>query len=331
MTAATTSRGASPLHKLTAIGYRYPLILVIIIMAICFQVSTGSFWSGSNLRGIASDIAPLVIVSVPMAMLIISGYLDLSVGSSYALGAVAAGWYTSTQGAGLLGSVIIALAAGVLVGAINGVLCTYLGLSSFIVTLGTLTAGRGLAQQLAPLPLTGFSPGFAWLGGSKILGVPAPVIIAAVALLIGGAVLALLPVGRHIYAIGVSREAAFLSGIRVRFIPFIIFVSTGAMAAFAGAIKASVLGAVQSGTSGLGFELSVLTAVLIGGVALTGGYGSLIGVALGAVFLGVLQNGLTLIGVPTFWQQVAQGVALVAAAGLAFLSPKLQARAAQLE
>ena len=131
--------------------------------------------------------------------------------------------------------------------------------------------------------------------------------------------------GRHIYAIGVSREASYLSGVRVRTVPFVLFLATGALAGLAGAIRASVLGAVQSGTAGLGFELAVLTAVLVGGVALTGGSGSLFGVVLGVAFLGILQNGLTLVGVPTFWQQVAQGLALVVAAGLACLSPKLEA------
>jgi ribose transport system permease protein len=202
------------------------------------------------------------------------------------------------------------------------------GLSPFIVTLGTLTAVRGIAQQLAPLPLTGFGDGFAWLGGAKIAGLPSPVAIALLVVAVAGAILTLTPVGRHIYAIGVSREAAYLSGVRVRTVPFALFLGTGALAALAGAIKASVLGAVQSGTAGLGFELAVLTAVLVGGVSLAGGSGTLLGVVLGVAVLGILQNGLTLVGVPTFWQQVAQGLALVVAAGLAYLAPRLEALAA---
>ncbi len=304
---------------------RYPLVPVIIAMAVTFEVMTGSFFGSQNLLGIATDSATLAIVAVPAALLVISGYLDLSVGSAYALGAVAAGWLAAEHGGGLLGCVTLALLAGLAIGAVNGVLCCGFGLSPFIVTLGTLTAGRGLAQQLAPLPLTGFGDGFAWLGGSKVAGVPSPVVISLAVVVVAGVVLAATPVGRHIYAVGVSREAAFLSGIRVRAVPFVLFLVTGALAALAGAIKASVLGAVQSGTAGLGFELAVLTAVLVGGVALTGGSGSLFGVVLGVAFLGILQNGLTLIGVPTFWQQVAQGVALVVAAGLAYLSPRLEA------
>lgn len=204
----------------------------------------------------------------------------------------------------------------------NGILCCYLGLSAFIVTLGMLTAVRGFAQQLFPLPLSGFGSGFAWLGGSRIAGIDAPVVLAALVLVAGALFLALTPAGRHVFAIGVNREAAYLSGIAVRRTPFALFLVTGAAAALAGAIKASVLDSVVAGTSGAGFELTVLTAVLLGGVALTGGSGSVLGVLLGVLFLGCLQNGLTLLSVPTFWQQMAQGTALVAGAALACLGPR---------
>ncbi|WP_060881082.1 ABC transporter permease, partial [Streptomyces scabiei] len=215
-----------------------------------------------------------------------------------------------------------ALAVGAAVGAVNGVLCCYLGLSPFIVTLGMLAAVRGLAQQLFPLPLSGFGDGFAWLGGARIAGIAAPVVVAAAVLVAGALFLAYTPTGRHVFAIGVNREAAYLSGIDVRRTPFALFVVTGTAAALAGAIKASVLDSVVAGTSGTGFELTVLTAVLLGGVALSGGSGSVLGVLLGVLFLGCLQNGLTLLSVPTFWQQMAQGVALVAGAALAYFGPR---------
>ncbi|WP_316959369.1 ABC transporter permease subunit [Streptomyces sp. TRM68367] len=153
-------------------------------------------------------------------------------------------------------------------------------------------------------------------------GVAAPVVIAAAVLAAGALFLALPPAGRHVFAIGVNREAAHLSGINIRRTPFMLFVVTGIAAALAGAIKASVLDSVVAGTSGAGFELSVLTAVLVGGVALTGGSGSILGVLLGVLFLGCLQNGLTLLDVPTFWQQMAQGTALVAGAALAYFAPR---------
>ncbi|MEH0416480.1 ABC transporter permease [Streptomyces sp. B21-083] len=300
---------------------RHPLILVLAVMVLVFQVSTGSFLDPANLRGIATDAATLAIVAVPLALLVISGYLDLSVGSTLALGGLVAGRLAG-QGQSPVVAVLGGLAAGAAVGAVNGVLCCYFGLSAFIVTLGMLTAVRGLAQQLFPLPLSGFGAGFAWLGGSRIAGIAAPVVIAAVVLVAGALFLALTPAGRHVFAIGVNREAAYLSGISIRRTPFALFVVTGVAAALAGAIKASVLDSAVGGTSGAGFELTVLTAVLLGGVALSGGSGSVLGVLLGVLFLGSLQNGLTLLDVPTFWQQMAQGTALVAGAALAHFAPR---------
>ncbi|KUN57828.1 ABC transporter permease [Streptomyces canus] len=305
---------------LTAVR-RHPLIVVLAAMVLVFQLSTGSFLAPANLSGIATDAATLAIVAVPLALLVISGYLDLSVGSTLALGGLVAGRLAS-EGQPPVVAVLGALAAGGAVGAVNGVLCCRLGLSPFIVTLGMLTAVRGLAQQLFPLPLSGFGSGFAWLGGAKIAGIAAPVAIAVLVLAAGALFLAFTPSGRHVFAIGVNREAAHLSGINIRRMPFALFVVTGAAAALAGAIKASVLDSVVAGTSGAGFELAVLTAVLIGGVALTGGSGSILGVLLGVLFLGGLQNGLTLLNVPTFWQQMTQGVALVAGAALAYLAPR---------
>ncbi|MDN0196771.1 ABC transporter permease [Streptomyces sp. S.PNR 29] len=300
---------------------RHPLIAVLAVMVLGFQLSTGSFLDPANLSGIATDAATLAIVAVPLALLVISGYLDLSVGSTLAVGGLVAGRLAG-DGHPPVVAVLGALAAGAAVGAVNGVLCCCFGLSAFIVTLGMLTAVRGLAQQLFPLPLSGFGSGFAWLGGARIAGIAAPVVIAAVVLAAGALFLALTPAGRHVFAIGVNREAAHLSGIDIRRTPFALFVATGVAAALAGAIKASVLDSVVAGTSGAGFELTVLTAVLLGGVALTGGSGSILGVLLGVLFLGGLQNGLTLLNVPTFWQQMAQGTALVAGAALAYFAPR---------
>ncbi|MGW0578197.1 ABC transporter permease [Streptomyces sp. NPDC002920] len=303
---------------------RHPLLPVLALMVLGFQLATGSFLDVANLRGIATDAATIAIVAVPLALLVISGYLDLSVGSSLALGGLVAGQLAGTHHQSLAVSVLGALAAGAVVGAVNGVLCCYLGLSAFIVTLGMLTAVRGLAQQLFPLPLSNFGERYAWLGGATLAGIAAPVVIAAVVLLAGAAYLAFAPGGRHVFAIGVNREAAYLSGINIRRTPFGLFVLTAAAAALTGAIKASVLDSVSAGTSGAGFELTVLTAVLLGGVALTGGSGSVFGVLLGVLFLGCLQNGLTLLSVPAFWQQIAQGTSLVVGAALAYFGPRLR-------
>ncbi|WP_231911202.1 MULTISPECIES: ABC transporter permease [Streptomyces] len=245
-------------------------------------------------------------VAMPGAVVPEQGvYLSGGHGSTLALGGLVAGWLAGQHHQSPAVALLGALAAGAVVGVVNGVLCCYFGLSAFVVTLGMLTAVRGLAQQLFPLPLSGFGSGFAWIGGARIAGIAAPVVIAALVLAAGALFLAFAPAGRHVFAIGVNREAAHLSGIQVRRTPFALFVLTGVAAALAGAVKASVLDSVVAGTSGSGFELAVLTAVLVG-----------------VLFLGGLQNGLTLLNVPTFWQQMAQGVALVAGAALAYSAPR---------
>jgi ribose transport system permease protein len=329
----TTADNALPRwQRLTSTGaaglLRHPLLVVLVVMTAGFQAGTGSFLDPVNLRAIATDAATTAIVAAPLALLIICGYLDLSMGSTLALGGLAAGWFAGSLHQPLPVCVLAALAAGAAVGVVNGVLCCYLNLSPFIVTLGMLTAVRGLDQQLAPLPLSTFGTGFAWLAGARLAGIPSPVVIALLILAASAAFLAFTPAGRHVFAIGVNREAAYLSGVNVRRTPFALFVLTGAAAGLAGAVKASALDSVAAGTSGLGFELTVLTAVLLGGVALSGGSGSILGVTFGVLFLGALQNGLTLLNVPAFWQQMAQGVALVAGAGLAVVAPRLHRRPA---
>jgi ribose/xylose/arabinose/galactoside ABC-type transport system permease subunit len=223
-------------------------------------------------------------------------------------------------------AVVAGIGTGAVIGALNGLLCTYVGMSAILVTLGSLTAVRGATLLVTSLPVFGFGSGFGFLGVGQVLGIPLPVLFAALVFLVGGVYLALTPGGRHVYAIGVNPEAAYLSGISIRKLPFMLFVLSGMAAAFGGVLFAARLDSAPPGTLGLGFELNVLTAVLLGGIAFEGGRGSILGVLLGVLFLGVLQNGLTLMNVTSFWQQVAGGCALVLAAGLDMFSSRAGVR-----
>lgn len=309
-----------------------PLVVILILMVIAVQAITGAQLSPANLRGVFLDVSVIAIAAVPVAMLVIAGYMDLSVGSTLALGGVTAGLVMRDTGSAVL-AVTVAVLAGTLVGLVNAFLITVVGLSSFITTLGMLTAARGVAQLLAPLPVSGFDVSFTILGIGAVGGVPVPAVIGAVLLVAAGAFLTLTPAGRHIYAIGVNREAAYLSGVAVRRIPFILYLVSGAAAGLAGAVTVARLNSAPAGQLGAGFELAVLTAVLLGGVALTGGAGNMFGVLVGVLFMGMLTNGLTLLGVPTFWQSVASGVALISAiaisVGTQILRGRLVARDAQ--
>lgn len=307
---------------------RTPLLVVLVILVIGVQLATDSFFGWQNIRGILQDSAVIAIVAIPVAMLLIAGYIDLSVGSSLALGGVVAS-LVMDKGAGQPAvAIVLAILAGAAVGLVNAVIVTVLGLNSFITTLGTLTAVRGVAQLISPTPRNNFGDQFGLLGVGTVAGVPLSVWIAVLLLIAAGIFLSFTPTGRHVYAVGVNRQAAYLSGVPVRRLPFALFVLSGAMSGFAGTIVAARLNSAPAGQLGGGFELIVLTAVLLGGVALTGGEGTIFGVVVGVLFYGALNNSLVLLGVTTFWQAVASGLALVAAIGLSALTHVLRVRLA---
>ena len=307
---------------------RSPLLIVLIVMVIGVQIATDAFFGWQNIRGILQDSAVIAIVAIPVAMLLIAGYIDLSVGSTLALGGVVASLVMDKASGNPMVAIILAIAAGAAVGLFNAFVVTILGLNSFITTLGTLTAVRGVAQLISPTPRNNFGDEFGLLGVGTVAGIPLSVWIATVLLILAGIFLALTPTGRHVYAVGVNREAAYLSGVRVKTLPFGLFVLSGAMAGFAGTIVIARLNSAPAGQLGAGFELVVLTAVLLGGVALTGGEGTIFGVVVGVLFYGALNNSLVLLGVTTFWQAVASGLALIIAIGLSAVTHVLRVRLA---
>jgi ribose transport system permease protein len=310
------------IRRVTRFATQNVLLVGLIALSIFFGFKSPQFWTLTNIKSIGLTSAVLAIVAVAEALLILSGYVDLSIGSVLGLGGVVAGLLTVNHHATPVIAVATAVLVGAAIGAINGGLCTYLGLSPLLVTLGSLTAVRGATLLVTSLPVFGFGTAFDALGVGTIAGVPVPVVIAAAIFAIGALYLGLTPGGRHVYAIGVNPEAAYLSGIHIKRLPFTLFVLCGAAAALGGVLFAARLDSAPPGTLGVGFELSVLTAVLLGGVAFEGGRGNMVGVLLGVLFLGVLQNGLTLLNVTDFWQQVANGAALIVAAGLSVLSTR---------
>jgi ribose/xylose/arabinose/galactoside ABC-type transport system permease subunit len=302
-------------QTLRAAAAAQALLLGVIALLVYFSLNNEAFLTVDNFRNIFIQASIISVVAVPMAFLLIAGKVDLSVGSTLALGAVTTGLLI-TDGASLLPAILAGIGAGTVVGIVNGLLVTAWDFSPIIVTLGALTAVRGVAQTIAPDPLFGFSSSFIAVGEGEFVGVPYLVLIAAAAFLLGAAVLSRMPAGRHTYAIGVNSEAAYLSGVRVKRLNFAMFVATGAAAGLAGVMLSARIGSAPSGALGLGFELDVLTAVLLGGVAFTGGRGTIFGVFLGVLFLGMLQNGLTLEDVPASAALIVKGMVLVVAAGL---------------
>ncbi len=308
----------APSRRLSLFVMRNALIFGFVGLLVLFvALGAPNFLTPGNVSDIVRLSAPIMIVAVPMAFLLIMGFVDLSIGSQLAFAAVVAGLLITQAGAPPL----LALAGGVLscalVGTINGTLTTRLGLSPIIVTLGMLTAVRGLTLLLAPNSIYAFfDDSFAAVSYTGIFGIPYFGIVALIVVVIGGFLLAFAPVGRHALAIGVNEEAAFLSGINSRRTVLGAFIVTGAMAGVAGVMYALLLNSAPSGSLGIGFELDVLTAVMLGGVAFNGGRGTIRGVVLGVLFLAVLQNGLILLNVPTSFGLVIKGLALIFAAAL---------------
>jgi ribose transport system permease protein len=294
---------------------RNGLLFALLILIAIFSLMSGRFLTVSNFTVILLQDAVIGIIAVPVAMLILAGFIDLSVGSVAVLSAVVFGQAMSA-GFGVTASVLIGLAVGAGWGALNGYLIAILGLSPIIVTLGGLAGARGLADFITEGFTTyGYGPVFALLGNGKLFGIPVPVVIFVIVFLAGLHIWYRTPAGRHMVAIGGARETAAEMGIAVKALPFWLYVAAGLASAVGGLIFASQLDGAAV-TIGTGMELDVLTAVLLGGVSFTGGRGSLWGVLFGLLFVGVLANGLVQVNVNPYFEQVAIGLALGGAAGL---------------
>jgi ribose transport system permease protein len=286
--------------------------LIIFLLALClfFAIRSPYFLNYDNFVNILTAAAVTGIIAAPATMLLIAGQFDLSVGSAAAFcGAVLA----SLAGSHDLGLAIpVAVLAGIGIGVLNGFLVTVIGINALITTLGTLAAFRGLTQVLTDgqtLSMTGFST----LGTSRpLFDIPLPVFIFAAIAITFWLMSRWSVFGRSMYAIGANPVAARLNGIRSGRVIFFGFVLSGVCVAIGGLILTSQLGAA-SPQAATGLELSVVTAVILGGASLAGGRGTIAGTMLGLLIIGVLNNGLVLLNVSSFWQEVARGTLLILA------------------
>ena len=288
------------------------MLIVFLIAVIAFFASRSEyFFALNNFRNILLAVSVLSVLAFPSTMLIISGNFDLSVASAAAFSGMVFAISTSGGEGSLALGIFLALVAGIVIGSINGFLVTVVGVSSLITTLGTLAIFRGLAKILSNGQTIRVS-GFRFMGESELLGIPVAVFILIGIALILGLVLRSTVYGRNLYAIGANAEAARLVGIRNNGTIFATFALTGFLAGVAGLMLTSQLTAA-SPIAGLGLELSVVSAVILGGASLYGGRGTIIGTILGVFILGTVNNGMTLIGLSSFWQEVARGSILIAA------------------
>lgn len=315
--------------RFRAWALRNGIVGALALEIIFFWSRSDRFLTTSNIRLVLLQVAVVGIVAVPSGLLLLAGYIDFSVGSTLGLCAVVLGEQMA-GGTHAVAAAFIALAVGATVGATQGLLSTKLGFPPIIVTLGFFTAVRGLTFVVSDGKLTsGFSSQFAQLGQGNLPGteIPIPVTIAAGLFVLGGLFHIKSRWGRYIVAIGVNDDAARRAGISPHRLPFILYVVTGLGAALGAIVLVSRLNSAPP-TLGEGTEIDVLSAILLGGVAFGGGKGNLLGVAAGVVFIGVLNNGLLLMGAEPFWVRVSAGAALVAAAALDGFSKYAERKAA---
>lgn len=304
------------------------LVFLLIVVALTGQVSTdGSFLSGGNLFYLGLDIGEIALIALPLTLVIVAGEIDLSVASVLGLSSALVGWLWNAGWSleTILPTVIV---VGAVCGAFNGFLVTRLGLPSLAVTIGTLALYRGLALVvLGDTAVADFPASYTEFGTMPLPGtdIPYPIVLAAILAILFGIALHASSFGRSVYAIGANEEGARFSGIRVKRIKLTLFVLAGAVAAIAGIVYTFRFSSARA-DNGLGLELAVVAAVLLGGVSIFGGKGSLFGVLAGVLLLGGLRNLLILQDTSTEVLTIVTGLLLL----VSVLAPSITQRVATL-
>lgn len=305
---------SKPLVFFQRYGREVGLPVIVVAMIVVFSLNSAVFLSVSNFRNIGVSAAALAAVSFGQTFAILTAGLDLSVGAIVALVSIVGALVMRDHG--VAAGVIAALATGAIVGLVNGFVVTRLKVFPFIATLAMMSIVAGLALSLsAGVAVTGVPDAFSSMAYARTLGIPVPVLIAVAVLAVCIVVLRFTKLGRRIYAVGGNEEAARLSGISINTVKTAAYVLSG----FCAAVGSLILTArVASGQPSLGITLPLesVAAVVLGGVSLFGGRGSVVGVAFGVLFISILSNGLNLMGVPSYTQMMVIGSALILAVAL---------------
>jgi len=312
MRSRALSRSAKAVRQLSVLGF---LLLIVLV----FAVLADGFLTLSNVMNIALQTSMIAIVAIGMSFVIFTAGIDLSVGSVMALsGALAAG-VAVRFGMDTYLSIGVGLGVGLVVGALNGVLIVKGGIPPFVATLSMLAVARGLTLVYTEgRPIAGLDERFIYFGSGQILGIPLPVIIMIVVAVIAHIVTRYTPFGLHVYSTGGNEETTRLAGISPDRIKMAVYMISGFLAALGGILLTSRLWSAQPNAA-LGWELDAIAAPVLGGTSLFGGVGSIGGTVIGAFIIGVLSNGLNLMGVPSYHQQVIKGVVFILAVAVDLL------------
>jgi ribose transport system permease protein len=290
---------------------KYRILFVFVGICILLSVLTPVFLSVNNIINVIRQVSINGILAAGMTMVIISGGIDLSVGSVAAIcGAIVAGTQLKL---GLAPAMLLSVATGALLGLINGLVITKGKVAPFVATLGMTTVARGLTLiYTGGRPIYNLTDAFRVLGAGYVGPIPVPVIILALVIAVVHFVMSSTVFGREVYALGGNEEAARYSGINVERRRMMVYISMGLLSAVTGIVLTSRLGSADP-TAGVGFETDAIAAVVIGGTSMSGGEGSVIGSLIGALIIGVMNNGLNLLNVSPYYQQIFKGLIVVLA------------------
>ncbi len=293
----------------------YGIYLILAAIILFFSLASPSFMRFNNVMNVARQVSMLGIAAVGMTFVLILAGIDLSIGSQITMVNVVCAWLMVHGGLNPWIACFLGLCMTVAFGFINGWIIANIKMPPLIVTLATMTSLEGFAYIISDgLPIFGFPKGFSFLGQGYIGPVPVPVILMILILSLGAFILNKTYIGRHFYAVGGNETASLLSGINVNRVKYIAYTLSGLFSGLAGIVMLSRTNSGQA-VAGKGFEFDVLTAVVLGGVSVSGGTGKIFHVVAGVLIIGILSNGLVLLNVNIYWQMVIKGIVLMLAVG----------------
>jgi inositol transport system permease protein len=292
---------------------KYGMFLILIALVALMSILVPTFFTSGNLLNIVRQMSIIGIIAMGVTMIIITTGIDLSSGSLVALVSVMVATFAQPTGYPLFIAILIGLGIGLLAGVINGSIIAKGNIAPFIVTLGMMTAARGGALLFTDgRPVAVTSPAFQFIGQGSLLGIPFPIFIFAFVGIISYLLLNQTKFGKYIYAIGGNEHAAIIAGVNVVKYKILIYAYAGLLSAIAGIILTARIASGQP-TGGVMYEMDAITAAVIGGTSLSGGIGTIGGTIVGALIIGVLNNGLDLLNVSSYWQQILKGAIIVVA------------------
>ncbi len=309
--------------RFNAVMQDYMILYAVVVLVVILSLASDVFMSGPNMLNVLRQISMTSILAVGAFFILVGGGIDISLGSVVGLCGVGFAFFMAKLEINPLIAFFLTLVVGAACGAVNGVLVSWCGIPPFIATLGMMSAARGLTYVITDaIPIIGLPESVKWLGRGYFWGIPWPVIIMAFIFIIAAFVAKRTKFGRFCYTIGGNETSAYLSGINVPIIRVSTYLIGGVLSAVSGCILTSRLNSGQP-AGGIGWEFDAITAAVLGGVSINGGKGKVLGVFLGAVFIGFLMNGMSLLEISSYVQDIIKGVVLVLAIGIDVVRAKL--------